>query len=66
MTEELATTHVENIVRSQLELPLRTHYQVGNMPGGTKKGTGFPLLKYKGGGMISNYLWKKNREIYKY
>jgi len=64
-TEELATSHVENIIRSQMGLPLRTHYQVANMPDGSQRGTGFNLLKYKGG-IISNYLWKSSRIRYEY
>jgi RHS repeat-associated protein len=67
--EELETTHTENIIRSEMGMLLRTHYQVGRFPDGTStgKGTGFPLLKFKGGiGIISNYLLQSEGEIYKY
>jgi RHS repeat-associated protein len=63
--EELETSHIENIMRSQMGMPLRTHYQVGVTPNGSKKGTGFNLLKYSGG-MISNYHWKTAKKRLSY
>jgi RHS repeat-associated protein len=65
--EEFETSHIENIIRSELEMPLRTHYQEGRYSDGrsTGKGAGFPLLKVKES-IISNYLRDSRGEIYKY
>ncbi|GAB4259556.1 MAG: hypothetical protein Kow0079_16600 [Vicingaceae bacterium] len=64
--EELETSHIENIIRSQMKLPLRTYYKVGTYSNGAKIGTGFPLLKFKEGSKISNYLWKSEKKTFKY
>jgi len=63
--EEIETVHRENMFRSEMKYSLRTFYKVDKSDGDFL-GTGYPMLKFINGKIISNYIWQTKKEIYVY
>ena len=67
LNEEIATMHRENIFRGEMGYNIRTYHEI-ERSAGQQTGTGYPMLLFRGGetGIISNYIWQNNHQIYKY